>query len=872
MPGDDDRVAMVKAQLAKPDLAPEKRAKFEAWLAARSAAASAPKPANVPTVRGSAPRPAAEPEASSAPGMGDLRVAEQPKRAGEVLGAPLEKPKSPLELAKEGLAAATDNNPALASASKRRTLYAEPLYQSTRGDKAPPPFVHYEPKPENIAAELESYASSLPFEQRDEVTRAAASIRKDGKKSKHYQEAADRIWLEVRTEFQRDDLPVQRVEYAPASDLQTGLHKYVGMPANATLHAFDSVLAGGALSASFPTLGQDFMSRNGVTPIPEQEAVLKRLRERGVLPEGSEARGQEAFDSPWLGGAVALGGLVMGMRGGGGGGLGGMATRLGTKTESALAKRAPAWLNGTTLGSRMTRAAAGGAVGGVVAGGGSQAITETSEALRGESDGLGEALGDVAERAGVDGALGGVFGAGGTYVGDKLTTGMKSLGQSMQERLRLKGDKRGADVIQAEESGAGSTSFLGVMKRSPEGEALEREALEPVTLAAGVRVGQTKAQAATRPVADAALTSRFNRTEAEEKLMGRNNQEGYARLANKRVDVSGLGQKLIDHLDSIETTPFTEQEVYLDALGRMTKARLLPTSSPVFGDGRIVKMTAERARKLGIKVDSPPGRVADGDYAVAVEFVPQSAEQLDKATRGLGQKIKWGKEAGEKDAELRDIYSVLMQTRERFGSAWAQVKKQHDGILRQRAEDMEALGFPANHELKMSDMERSRVHALFEGFGSADIPRKKALLRLLADHPDMQKRANLHAGNEAIDRLKAGASTDGPALAGAAGGAVLAGPAGGLGGAVLGKTLSRLGQNADLRFDPVFGAMRRLGGEGEARSAAMRQKVQEFVGPGVEIPDSLLDYVGQMLNISTSTEERADGARRKVRQIRGESP
>ena len=845
MPGNDDRVAKVKAALASPDLAPEKRATLEKWLKAKTAELPAEKVealgVEAPAVRGTLPKPQPVPEEEPIQGF-DYAQYKPPATGGELIGAPEAQHVSLRERVHEIKARAADDNPELPSESKRRSLYAEPLYEGKNGIGMfkNAPFVHYEPKPEHLIAELTSYSSQLQGTQKKDIEVAIADLKNNGKDSKTYKEAADRIWVETRSEFEREGLPVQRVAHAPVNSYRTGVNKVAGTIAAPILHGADQSALFGGLSAAWPTMSQDVMSGSS----PEQDKVVERLRQRGVLPAGEAARGQDAGE-----GGLSLFGGIMGLIAGGPKSLGGGAVKAGLKTEAAMAKAAPAWLRGTTLGSRLTRSAAGGAVAGGLAGGGTQAVTELSEAARGGTP----ELGDVAAEAGEGALFGTIADAGGTTVAHGFGTAARKIGQAAQEGLRMK-PGLGDDLRAMEAGGAGKTDLLFGVKQSPEGKSLAREALEPVELE-GVRMSQTKQQAALKPIADAALESRVSKTKLEMERMQQDNVQGYARLEGRRASTYPVVNQLMSLLRSRKDIPFTEMTKYKEALLRTAEVQPMLKTDPAAAQR--ARLTPEEAASYGLDYDAIVqdgfkrninGVTGKSRENIVLTLKPKtlSAQQLDDATQGLGNMIKWGKDAGSKDRELRRLYESLVDTRKQFGEVWASVKKRHDETFQKQSEEMEALGFSSKDDVKeVGDAERAQAYSAFQSFGQKGTAPSKnaALIKLLRDNPELKKRLELHAGNEGFERLS-----------GQAGDVDLGG------GGAMRKAARAVRSGMSLRADPLFGMMRSVGSkvEGLDKNAVLRQKVQEMVGPGVDVDPSMLAFVAQVLNVvgQTAGEEK----------------
>ncbi len=691
------------------------------------------------------------------------------------------------------------------------------------------PFVYYEPKVDYIAGTLAQYRDTLEPNQRAEVDKALEELKTGGEKSRTYKEAADRLWLEARSEFERDGLPVQRVKHAPVNNYRTAVNNVAGNYAAPMLYGADKMMTGGVGSAVWPTFSQDIASGTS----PEEQKVTERLRQRGILPQSEEARGQE-YD-PLLSTLGGIGGLLAG----GPLSLAGQANRLGT----AAAQAVPAFLRGTTLSARLARAAMGGGVSGATQGGATGAVDEGFEAAHGN----GFSVKEVASQAAEGGAAGAAFSTLGTLAGDAMGA-VGDVGKWAQGKLRETAGI-GEDLNMLESVGGNKGGVVGGLKtmlfgaqRSDEGAELVKESLQPRDVG-GIKMAKSQLQSAVKPIADHSLNELTKRIPDEDALMKSNNDAGYRRLSGRKAKTYPVVDRLMNVIRNKNGVFFTDTAKYKDALEKSADLQVMWKTDPrLQAGGQYAKMEPEVARNLGFDVDSmmakvPPERVSS--TVIAVKPKELSAEQFDQATRGLGDIIKWGKDVGSKDSELRGLYKALVKTREQFGVAWAKTKADHDEILRNRSDDMEALGLQGKDLDNIGPAERSAVFNAWSNFGkkTQDTDMDKALMRTLRD-PKMSRRAQAHVGNEAYNRLSSGES------------ASLTGGPGGL------RTMVRSAVGgAAIRTDPLFGAMSKVGStvSDMDKSAILRSKVQELVGPGVKIPDSLMSYIGQLMGTAQAT-------------------
>lgn len=845
---DPKLVERAKAAATSETASPELRAKATRWLAEQKVSLEAP---------------AEEPVSGF-----DYAQYQVPEHGSDIVGkgvAHATDDRHPVEVANERLGLLNDEKPDLRSASKRASLYAAPLYEGPGAAPAPEavtdpmsgapmgmgvngtkplasasPFAYYEPKPDRIVKDMQSYRASLPEPQRKEVDSAIADIQANGTSSRHYQEAADRLWLETRSEFERDGVPVQRLEYAQPTGYRTGVNKAASLAAP-YLYGADQAMTFGLGSALWPTWSQDIMSGTS----PEQRKVVERLRQRGVLPGAEDARGQETVDHGALAALGGINGLILG-------GFGGKVVKAGVGTEALVkgATAAPAWLKGTTLGARMARAAAGGAVASGLTGAGQQTVTEGFEAANG-----GEAsLGDVASRAATDAAIGGVVSgaapavvAGVQQVG-KIPGALQQLGEKAQTALRSK-PGIGEDVNALEAAG-GRTDFLRGAVRSPEGEALAAEAAKPIEQE-GIKRTLSQRETALKPVVAKALddlqirqVGSLQTMEAENRLILRN-------IANKSEKPQPLFDELVNTVRSRANVPFAESAVYKKALDKIADIKPMLRTDPAVAARKVV--SADELRKLGYDTDALlqdayKGSLAGRDpknIVFTVDLHKLSPTQLDDATQGLSEYIKWGKDAGAKDSKLREMYAALVKTRKLFGDQWAALKDKHDKVFQALDADKEALGLTGKDAEGPTQNMGARAYDAVAAFGKGNPERDAGLLKALRDSPAMQKRLETYLGNEAYSRLPTGIS-----------GGMNVG-SGGVRGAV-----GSLATGSALRFDPIFGMMRNMKVNNTVQKALdasdqqLRALLQSVVGQGVELPESLIGTAASAAAAGSSKERK----------------
>jgi hypothetical protein len=796
---------------------PEKQSKAMAWLTANKV--EIPAPVDAP---------------AQGPAYAEYEVPPPAKTGGEVaIGHAITDDDDPHIVFKEARAQKNDVNPNLPTASKRASLAAEPYYEGKDVKWNQSPFTYYEPKPENIVSQLTSFKATLPPAKQKIVDEAITSISSSGKDSPFYKEAADGMWREVHRTFKEKGQPVQRLEYAPTSNYRTFVNKVAGNVFNPMLYGADQTMLFGAGSAIAPTFGQDMMSGTS----PEQEAVLEDLRARGVLPSPEDARGQE-YDPLWS----TLGG-ISGLLKGGSATLGGQAIRAGTATEKAMV---PMYLRGTTLWSRLSRAGAGGAVSSGIAGGGVQAVDELTEAAHG-----GEAsLGNVVNKAAGDALVGGIADPIMTGLGMGVSEGFEKWGTSAQKSLREKPGV-GEDIRALEQTGAGRTSKWSGVKRTPEAQSIADEALQP-RHGQGYTLSQSAEQAAMTPVAEESLNKLSQRVIRENAQMTTANETGYARLKNARVKPIYLFNEILPIVKRRADVPFAGDAIYKQALAKMTDVVPMRNTDPALKN--YAQFTYDEVKAMGMDPDAllkasraKPGGVSgmdDKNVVFAVSPKELTAKGLDEATQGLAAQIKWGKDAGSKDRELRSLYEALVKTRKQFGETWNNTKASHDEILRTRDDDLTTLGMPGKDLAKVELgegqglEEKTAAYNAWSQFGRPTTAPSKndALMNTLNESDEaMRRRPALHRGNEAYSRLKSGQSAGAGDLATKAG------------------LYRSVADGAQLRMDPVFGAMAKGGKAGAKKSAALRKTIQEMVGPGVEIPDSVLGLAAQILSTVRAT-------------------
>lgn len=800
---DNDLISRAKAAVASETVAPELKKRALDFLAKSGAATETPEQ----------------------PGGFEYTSYKQPQSGSEVVGAPYEM--SDDELVHETLAVGNDIDENLPTASKRISLKADPIYEGKQGIGAftNSPFTYYEPNPEFLVNQLATYRDHAPEGQRKDIDAALVDLQTHGKKSKTYKESADRLWLETRAEFERDGVPVQRVAHAPATSYRTGVNKIAGNIAAPMLYGADQAMAFGLGSALWPTAAQDVMSGTS----PEQKKVLERLRQRGVMPTEDESRGQE--HDPVL---SAAGGLI-GLMAAGPMSLGGQAMKAGTKLEGELAARAPAFLRGTTWGSRMARSALGGATSAGMAGTGTQAVTEAFEADHG-----GEAsLGDVAERGTKDALLGGGIGAATSFLGS--VPGMaRDAGKYMQDKLRTKPGL--GDDLRALEDAGGSTAIWPGVRRSPEGQSLADEVLSPAN------AGKSQQQVALEPVADKVVADTVSRRSTQLAQMEHAEEVELGRMANRAKEKPYyLFNQLMETVRRKIKSPFGVEAPYAKALTKIADIKPMRKIDPAVTG--MAKLNADEVRAIGLDPDQLLQKAYKSGLAgetpeslvFTIEVQPRSAGEINDATRDLASLMKFGKDPSSKDREMATMYEALVKTRELFGPRWAALKAKHEGVLQSLDDDISAIGLAGKdlEKTNAADAGDAAFNALSQyGKGARHSAKDGAVMKALRDSPAEAKRLRTHAGNEAYNRLSSGQSgLDVTSTRGLAKSA--------LGGAA-------------LRFDPIYGAIGKGGAATDAalKSPVLRQKLQNLVGPTVELPDSLVDFVTRLSTTSSAATEK----------------